>query len=188
MSDVISVVVSVLALFVSVITAWLTLLRKGTVRMTQPTVVYFGPDAGGKGNPKVFFRSLLYSTSKRGQVVESIFVKLKRGETSQTFNIWVYGEHSLSRGSGVYVGPEGLVCNHHFLLPEDGTQFQFLPGTYLMEIYVSLVGHKGTLLLETLELVLAEQHATILKDNDAGIYFDWGPDAKKYHAHSREDS
>jgi hypothetical protein len=46
MNPVIPVIISCLALFISGLTAWLTLLRKGTVRMTQPTVVYFGPDGG----------------------------------------------------------------------------------------------------------------------------------------------
>jgi hypothetical protein len=35
-------VVSVAALTISVITAWLTFFRKGTIQMTNPTVVYFG--------------------------------------------------------------------------------------------------------------------------------------------------
>lgn len=56
-----SIVISVSALVVSVTTAWLTLFRRGTIRMTQPTLVYFGPDGLG-GGPKVFLRTLLYST------------------------------------------------------------------------------------------------------------------------------
>jgi hypothetical protein len=43
---VISLVVSIFALGASVLTAWLTLLRRGRILMTQPTVIYFGPDGG----------------------------------------------------------------------------------------------------------------------------------------------
>ena len=83
--------ISVTALAVSAITAWLTLLRRGTIRMAQPTLVFFGPD-GPAGGPKVFLRTLLYSPAKRGQIVENMFVKLRRGESVQNFNIWVYGD------------------------------------------------------------------------------------------------
>jgi hypothetical protein len=41
-----ALVVSFLALAVSALTAWLTLLRKSEIRMTRPTVAYFGPDGG----------------------------------------------------------------------------------------------------------------------------------------------
>jgi hypothetical protein len=37
-------VISCVALLVSGITAWLTFFRKGQLLMTQPTVVFFGPD------------------------------------------------------------------------------------------------------------------------------------------------
>jgi hypothetical protein len=86
----ISIAVSILALAISVATAWLTLFRRGTVRMTQPTTIYFGADASASPSPKVYLRTLLYSTAKRGQIIESMFVKLRRAESIQTFNIWVY--------------------------------------------------------------------------------------------------
>lgn len=92
MPQTISIVVSVLALAISVATAWLTLFRRGTVRMTQPTTIYFGADASASPSPKVYLRTLLYSTAKRGQIIESMFVKLRRGESIQTFNIWGYTE------------------------------------------------------------------------------------------------
>ena len=96
MPPAISVVVSTLALTISMVTAWLTLFRRGTVRMTRPTAIYFGADGSVDRSPKVYLRTLLYSTAKRGQIVESMFVKLCRGESIQTFNIWVYGEASNS--------------------------------------------------------------------------------------------
>jgi hypothetical protein len=182
----ISIAVSILALAISVATAWLTLFRRGTVRMTQPTTIYFGADASASPSPKVYLRTLLYSTAKRGQIIESMFVRLRRGESIQTFNIWVYGEGSLARGSGLYVGENGVTCNHHFLLPADGTKFEFLPGEYKVEVYASLVGVKQPLLLYVTGLSVAEQTAKQLQDTDYGVYFDWGPDSGHYHAHVRK--
>jgi hypothetical protein len=124
-----ALVVAILALAVSALTAWLTLLRKGEVRMTQPTVIYFGPDGGFKAEdapPKVFLRTLLFSTGKQGHIIENMFLRLHRGETRQNFNVWVYGDKELSRGSGLFVPETGLAANHHFVLPADGTFFHFL--------------------------------------------------------------
>ena len=138
MSGWISISISFLALIVSVATAWLTWLRKGELRMTQPTVVFFGPDGssrpGQRGHLKVFLRTLLFSTSRRGQTLESLHVNLQRGESRQNFSIWVYGDERLARGSGMFVPIEGVACNHHFLLPEDGTDFQLLAGDYTLRV------------------------------------------------------
>jgi hypothetical protein len=186
--EIVSIVISFLALFVSAIVAWLTLFRSGNVRMTQPTIVFFGPDGPG-GRPKVFLRTLLYSTSKRGKIVENMFIRLRRGESLQNFNIWVYGDNpsALTRGSGLFVGENGVSCNHHFLLPMDGTNFEFFQGKYILETYVSLVG-KNPLLLNTIILVVSDQQATAMKNRGIGLYFDWGSDSRHYDSHLDERS
>lgn len=133
--------------------------------------------------PKVFLRTLLYSTAKHGQIVESMYVKLRRAESVQTFNIGVYGDKPLARGSGLFVGYEGIACNHHFLLPKDGTQYDFLAGDYAIEVYAFLVNKRTPLLLYQLHVSVSKQDAEVLQDKASGIYFDWGPDSKKYHSH-----
>src|SRR5947209_7444025 len=130
-----SIVISFLAFAVSVTTAWLTFFRSGRLRMTQPTVIFFGPDGGARSGEKrrlkVFLRTLLYSTARRGQTIESLHVNLQRGESRQNFSVWVYGQpNDLARGSGLFVPMEGIASNHHFLLPEDGTDFKLLAGEY----------------------------------------------------------
>jgi hypothetical protein len=181
-----ALVVSILAFAVSALTAWLTLLRKGEIRMTQPTVIYFGPDGGSKaeGPPqKVYLRSLLYSTGKRGHVIENMFARLHRGETRQNFNIWVYGDKNLSRGSGLFVSENGLTTNHHFLLPPDGTSFQFSAGQYLLEVFVTEIGARSSRLLYTVNLEITPENFKSLNQPGHGLYFDWGPDAGRYFAH-----
>src|SRR5579862_7874181 len=107
MTEPLTLSISVLALAVSASTAWLTLLRRGVVKMTRPTVIFFGPDRPRSPDdpplPKVYLRTLLFATSKRGRVIESMHVSLARNETHQNFNIWVYGEREkLVRGSGLF--------------------------------------------------------------------------------------
>lgn len=185
--DFVAPVISTLALTVSGITAYLTLFRRGTIRMTQPTVIFFGPDGGpnesGRSSSKVFLRTLLYATSKRGRIVESMYVRLRRGETSQNFNIWIYGDISLARGSGLFVGENGIACNHHFLLPRDGVSFQFGGGEYELEVYGALAGSASPLRLLSVRLSLPGDLAAQLSNPKAGVYFDWGPDSRQYHPH-----
>lgn len=186
MSNWFAIGISTLALTVSALTAWFSLLRKGDLRMTKPTVVFFGPDGGHvheKPRLKVFLRTLLYSTSRRGQTVESLHVNVQRGESRQNFSIWVYGDDRLARGSGIYVGPDGIACNHHFLLPEDGADFRLLPGLYIVRVYAKRVSDYHPRKLEQVELHISESHALELENEHAGIYFDWGPDQQAYHPH-----
>ncbi len=182
--------ISGLALAVSAVTAWLTFFRSGNLRMTQPTFVYFGPDGGRREGEaphlKVLLRTLLYSTSRRGQTLESMHVNLERAESKQNFSIWVYGDDRLARGSGLHVGADGVACDHHFLLPENGTGFRLLSGQYTVRVYAKRVSDREPRLLTRIVLAISDSQAKELaKDDDAGIYFDWGPDQQAYHAHVR---
>jgi hypothetical protein len=192
MTDPIALAVSTLALAVSATTAWLTLFRVGKVRMTQPTVIYFGPDATRTHRrehpPKVFLRTLLFSTSMRGRVIESMHVSLSRNESRQTFNIWVYGDEKLARGSGLFVGESGVATNHHFLAPEDGSEFSFLPGRYRLRVYAKLLGDETQTLLFSQDLEISSDIAAALKEPRTGLYFDWGPDSSRYLPHVRQET
>jgi len=188
MSDSISVFISTLALVISAATAWFTLLRRGTVKMTQPAVIYFGPDAkrysqGGQ-LPKIYLRTLLYSTSKRGLVIETMHVTLNRNESRQTFNIWVHGnKNNIVRGSGIFVSDAGVAEDHHFLMPNDGSRFEFKEGIYELEVYAKFVGESKNVRLWTQKLVVNANEATKIVQENFGLYFDWGPHSGRYITH-----
>lgn len=105
-----------LSLAVSGVTVWFSMFRRGTVKMTQPAFIYFGPD-GGHGKPKLATCVHLYCTAERGRIVEGLHVRITCNGTTTNFDVWVYGSDGLARGSGVFVGRDGVTCNHHFLLP-----------------------------------------------------------------------
>ena len=183
---VISLILSCLALLVSATTAWLTLFRKGKLVMTQPTVVFFGPDGSrfDSAKNKVYLRALLYSTAKKGQVIESLHIALHRNESKQNFNIWVYGDKgNLKRGSGLFIPQEGVTYDHHFLLPEDGANFQFLAGSYSLVVFAKMVGNASLKQLSSVKLNISESQVEELIERNTGIYFDWGPDQQSYHSH-----
>lgn len=177
----VTISISVVALLISATTLWLSHLRRGKLKMTKPTVVFFGPDGGEKGISKVFLRFLLYSTGKRGVVLEHLYIRLRRGETQQNFNIWVYGEKDLARGSGLFVGQEGVATNHHFLTPSDVDGFDFAAGSYQLDVFGKVVGKDSVEHLTNLELSIDQHEAEKLRQTTYGIYFDWGPDSGSYH-------
>ena len=156
--------------------------------MTQPTTIFFGPDGprfNGQKN-KIYLRTLLYCTAKRGQVIESLHVTLRRNESNQNFNIWVYGDKGdLNRGSGLYVPQEGVTFNHHFLQPEDGANFAFLAGAYRLTVFAKLVGAHAPKELMTINLSISDSQAVALATPQTGIFFDWGPDQQSYHPHTQ---
>jgi hypothetical protein len=98
----------------------------------------------------------------------------------------VYGEKQLVRGSGLYVGEAGVSHNHHFLLPKDGSNYEFLPGDYTIVVYAAFVNSKVPTPLFRTSVTLTHQQTAEIKDKDAGVYFDWGPDSKTYHPHVDE--
>ena len=159
--------------------------------MTQPTVVFFGPDGSNFNSPKnkIYLRTLLYSTSKRGQVIESLHVSIQRNESKQNFNVWVYGEKGdLKRGSGLFVPQEGVTADHHFLLPEDGADFNFFAGKYGVVVFAKLVGSSKPDKLSQLSLEITDAQAASLNEPNTGLYHDWGPDQQSYHAHIKKKS
>lgn len=180
----VSFVISLLAFCLSVLTAWLTLFRRGTVEMTQPTVIFFGPDSPRHREelllPKVYLRALLFGTSKRGRVIENMHVTLSRNETQQNFNIWVYGDEKLVRGSGLFVGETGVAVSHHFLSPRDNNSFQFTEGHYRTEVFAQILGDRRPKRLFTQRLDISRDAAEQLRSPECGLYFDWGPDSLRY--------
>jgi hypothetical protein len=192
MTDPASITISVMALAVSSVTAWLTLFHRGTVKMTQPTVIFFGPDIPRARAvaplPKVFLRTLLFSTSKRGRVIESMHIALWRNETRKNFNIWVYGNEKLVRGSGLFVGETGIAANHHFLAPSDANSFCFSKGRYRLDVVAHLLGDKAPTRLFSQTLEISQEMASLLAEDGAGLYFDWGPDSSRYLPHVEKRS
>ncbi len=180
--DYISLAISLVALTISGLTFWLTKIKSGVLKMTRPTVIFFGPDGVGEEQKKVFIRTLLYSTSDKGKYVQNMFVRLQRGESVQNFNVWVYDNNGLVRGSGLFVNKNGIACNHHFLMPKDGTKYNFLAGEYLLQIYVESVDESPRKIFEQ-RLTLTKNQQEEMKTKKAGTYFDWAPNTQNYFSH-----
>jgi len=126
----ISQIVSIIALFVSLFTAWFTIFRRGRVRSTQPSFVAFRYDFVGQQRPlaKIFLRTMLFSTGKRGWVIETLFLRVREGSRQEEFSFWGHGDKELVRGSGMFVHESGVVTNHHSNPLHADSRFSVLPG------------------------------------------------------------
>lgn len=154
-------------------------------------MIFIGPDGEKKTDPrqqyrtKIFIRTLLYSTSNRGQTVESLYVSLRSGKTVvQDFPIWIYGDEYIARGSGLYVSMEGVACNHHFLLPHDGSEFRLLAGDYCLRVYGKRVVDKIPIELASIQFSISTDEAIQLINENVGVYLDWVPDRQEYQSHT----
>lgn len=182
--DVLSRTVSILALAVSATTAWLTLFRRGRLQMTRPAIVFFGYDTSPNQMPKIFLRALLFSTAKRGHVIENMFVEVSHDGKSCTFSFWGYGDvKGLSPGSGLRVGEDGVVYNHHFLLSNNRGVFRFLPGQYVVRVYATTVYRTDPVLLSSIDLTLNAGDSMAAENKAQGIIFDWEPQTRRYYTH-----
>jgi hypothetical protein len=185
MVDPVATSISVLALVVSGLSAWMSLLRRGALRITRPTFIAFNYDKVGPtgvAKPKIFVRGLLYSTGARGRVVEHMFATLRLGDLAHDFIVWGHGNPSISRGSGLFVPPTGIAENHHFNPLDDAPDFRFLAGKYVLKVFAEVVAESRPRELCSVDLsVSTDALATPLSD-EAEIWFEWSPNEKQYHA------
>lgn len=183
--DYISIPVSLVSLAISLGTFWLAFVNRGRLKMTKPTIVFFGFDTVPKPTPKVFFRTLLYSTATRGQVIEGMYAKIRHGNDERTFSFWGYGETAkLSPGSGLHVGRTGFAANHHFVLSVHENAYRFEPGSYEIDVIADVVGRRKPMKLATIKLSLSEELAAALQRQE-GVLFERRIDGE-YEGHARE--
>ena len=189
MEQAISTFVSALALFVSGLTAWLTLIRKGSVRITQPSYIAFTYDLVGPSGdvllPKAFVRGMLYSTSMRSCIIENMYLIMKFRSDIRTLSVWGHGETNLlKRGSGLSVPSTGVVENHHFNPPENESSFRFAAGEYELHLFAEIVGRSRPTQLCKVELSVPEGVVEGQTDREFAIWFDRIPNEAKYHAYN----
>jgi hypothetical protein len=87
--ELIPTLISVVSLLLSITVAILTLGHRGKLHMTHPMLVGFLYE---NDQPKLFFRTMLYATGKRGHIIEAFYLKLRHFGSSRTFSFWMYGK------------------------------------------------------------------------------------------------
>lgn len=173
-----SVGLSVISLCVSIVVAWVTLFRRGTLHMTRPVQIAFVFE---NGKPKIFMRTLLYATGKRGYIIEHLYLVVTNPRDTRTFSFWGYGERNeLMVAGGLRIDEEGVAFNHHFLETNEQSDFRFLPGNYEIKVYASVVNRRSPQLLSSVTFTLPDNEAALMNREGMGVLFTWEPSVNRY--------
>lgn len=173
-----SLVLSIIAIFLSTIgvlisftTFWILYLHRGNIEITKPRLISLGYERHDDSRtPKVFIRSLLYSTSCKGTVIENMIVKVTNSNNSEDFGLWAYGVEQLLVGSGLFISKEGKDYNHHFVPIAFSSDFEFSAGEIQLEVYANITHHKKDKLLDRITLSLTKDHEDALNKGEMIIF------------------
>lgn len=147
--------------------------------MTRPVQIAFVFE---NLKPKVFLRTLLYTTGKRGYVIEGLYLKVLHGGSGHTFGFWGYGEHKeLMVAGGLRVTDGGVAYNHHFLQSSESDDFHSSEGEYEIKVYARVVNRRSAKLLSRVKLTLPKDAATRMYLETSGVLFTWNPDTQTYN-------
>jgi hypothetical protein len=176
--------ISVASLIVSAFTLWFTILRRGTVKSTHPAFFAFRYDFVDKKVPqaKIFLRILLFSTAKRGCVVDTLFLRVREGTRQGEFSFWGMGDKDLLRASGLFVPESGIASNHHFNPADSEKVFAFTAGTYSVELVANLLGRKRPISLWRIDLQIPEGAFDRSIARETAVFFSWSPEQRRYIA------
>ncbi len=181
----VSLVLSCISTAVSSIVACYTVARRPRIRMTKPTFVAFVVD-GDEAAPKVFLRTLLFSTADPGKVVETMFVRMRNHKQETIYSFWSYDvDGRLVPGGGLFIGAQGIATNHHFVLAKSFKRVTFGPAELTVDVCARIVGEKRERLLYQLKTMLSADQAAALNGKDAGVFFERNPVSDEFHGEIR---
>jgi hypothetical protein len=183
--DFLPIAFSGVALLLSIFTLWVTQFRHGQLRMTQPTLLCLRREKP-YGVPKLFLRTLMYSTASKGLVVESMFLRIKNSYGTYVFDFWGHTESGkLTLGSGVFASSTGSAADHHFSPRQDANRFVFTSGEYRVEVFAAVVGQaEPRRLKEVTFTVDVSQSAELTQIHDTELFLFWNAERRGYEGQS----
>ena len=179
--DIITIVMSAAALMFSGYALWATHLNRGRLKMTQPTLVCLKRDLPSNV-PKIFLRTLMFTTGTKGHVVESLFLRVHDKFGPHVFDIWGHTDNGkLTLGSGLFVGSTGVACDHHFNPRPHSTNFLFVDGAYRIEVFAAVVGKsKPRKLMEVSFDVTGQESVELMQIFNRELYLQWNAEDRVY--------
>ena len=180
-----SAIISALALLVSFANYWSANLKVGQILMTKPTIFFFGWDQSDHPVPKIFMRSLLFSTANSGRVLEHLYLKIAAPNGESLYSFWGHTQgqpNSLTKGSGLFVGKQGFLADHHFN-PDPATLIEvpYPFGTYEIEVIGRQFGDTTDRKMGRYSLELDANLADMLSQKVDGILWSLNPQENKYY-------
>ena len=186
MAETIAITTAVLALAVSIATAWLTYFHRGAIRMAEPSMVVFAYEpAGSRAGfvPKVMVRCLLFSTGERGRIIEGLFARTQVAGSEHIFPVWgMDADNKLVRGGGLLVAKGGVVAWHHFIASSTGPELSFRPGEYEVQVFARVHGRTRPVRLWSHTLTVSQAVAPMSHDGREQVWFDRLPESDGFEA------
>jgi hypothetical protein len=119
----------------------------------------------------------IVSAGKRGNVIESLFIRIREGSRSEEFSFWGYGDKDLVSGSGgIFVPETGVVTYHHFNPVDSDSLFLFSKGTYSLELVAKIIGRKQLASLWTTKLEMPPVFSDTATELNKKVFFNWSPE------------
>lgn len=177
--------ISLIALVASLGALYKSYLEVGDVKMVRPSMIVFAHDQrGGWPEPspaKVVLRSLLFGTSERGRIIESLYLAVRHEDERHTFHSWtVRQEGALDTGGGLYVPRSGVLAWHYFLVLPDRPHFRWSAGKYQLQLLARLVGTRGTRVIWKGELQLPPDMELDGQSDSLQVWFNLDPTTGSY--------
>lgn len=175
--------IAILSLGIAAITAYLTLFHRGRLAIVRPSLIVFTRDGGPSGRPKIVTHAMLFSTSYRGNVIESCYAVLHYSDKRFVYPNWNHGEgktESIVPGSGLFVGKDGISRYHHFLSLDGDAPVSFTPGIYTVELRAIVSGSFKDKCMITIDINVPEQ-----LDGSESLRFDWNPLVRAYQVEAK---
>ncbi|HWK03799.1 MAG TPA: hypothetical protein VNS58_09210 [Puia sp.] len=174
-----AIIMSVLSPAIAVAIYLLNKYWAGRIRMTDPQEIRFGHHNNGRQSIRVGILTLVYVKLHNGRYISNIYVRLQREETIQTFPICYIGEHEWVRAGPAYIGDQDKQQYYHFLLPDEGSNYSFKEGKYLLEVFVQ-IKNKSTRRIFKQHFSLSPEIARQMNRKKGDIVFRWLPGSKEY--------
>lgn len=184
LKDAIPILLSVVSIGLSGATLWITQFRHGRLKMTQPTLLCLKREIP-MNTPKIFLRTLLFTTGPQGRVVEAMFLVVHHPHEEFTFDFWGHTENGkLTLGSGLFIGSAGVASDHHFNPHRGSEHFLFVDGKYEIEVFAVVAGHpKPQKLMQLSFFVDGQQAAELIQITDAELFLLWNAKSHRYEGH-----
>jgi hypothetical protein len=171
-------VMAILSLILSLTVTYLTLLRKGSLYMTMPVQITF--QSANARRPEFVLNTFLYSTGKRGYVIESLYLEVEHGGT-HLFSSWSYRQNgALIPASGLRVSEDGVMSANHFFETDKRGRFYFEQGEIQISVYTTVANRKKATLLGKIGLKLSEEQASQMHLRNSAVVFTFDPQKKEY--------
>jgi hypothetical protein len=181
--DAFAILISCASFVLSGYALWVAQFNHGRLKMTQPTLLCMMRELP-RQTPKIFLRTLLFTSGTKGRVVEGMFLKVHQPHGTFIFDFWGHTESGkLTLGSGLFVGPTGVACDHHFNPRYGSEDFLFVDGRYRVEVFAVVVRKKPKLLMEITFAVDGQQAAELIQITELALWLVWNARSCTYEGH-----